>query len=133
MEEITMYRAEDGKMFNNEDECRAYEVEFVVRKYEKIIKFWDSKKCPISLIDVLTNGKNYEFDYFQIQRVAANYYSDLVDDLSQYVELDMLYEHEENIGDIIFYDETIGRTGDWVSLDKRAEEARTAIEELRGY
>ena len=128
-----MYRAEDGIMFDDENKCRAYEAEFVVRKYEKIIKFWDSKKNPIPLIDILMNGKNDEFFYFQVQRVAKNYYSDLVEDLSQYVELDMLYEHENNIGDIIFYDERLGRSGDWVSLDKRTEEARATLEELRGY
>jgi len=133
MEEIIMYRAEDGKMFDDEDKCREYEAEFVVRKYEKIIKFWDSKKNPIPLIDILMNGKNYDFYYFQVQRVATSYYSDLVEDLSQYAELDMLHEHEENIGDIIFYDETIGRSGDWVSLDKLAEKARATVEELRGY
>lgn len=133
MEEITMYRAEDGTMFDDEDKCRAYEAEFVVCKYEKIIKFWDSKKQPIPLTDILINDKIGAVFYFQVQRVAASYYSDLVEDLSQYADLDMLYEHEDNIGDIIFYDETIGRLGDWVSLDKRAEEVRATIEELRGY
>lgn len=133
MEEIIMYRAEDGKMFDDEDKCREYEAEFIICKYEKIIKFWDSKKNPIPLSDILTKGRNDEFFYFQIQRVAKSYYSDLVEELSQYVALDMLYEYEENIGDIIFYDDRIGRHGDWVSLDKRAEEARATLEELRGY
>ena len=133
MEEIIMYRAEDGTMFDDEDKCRGYEAEFVVHKYEKVIKFWDSKKNPIPLIDILIKGRNDECFYFQVQRVAARYYSDLVEDLSQYAELDMLYEHENNIGDIIFYDERLGRSGGWVSLDKRAEEARATIEELRGY
>lgn len=133
MEEIIMYRAEDGTMFNDEDKCRAYEAESIICRYEKIIRFWDAEKQPIPLIDIIVNGKIDNAFYCQVQRVAANYYSDLVDDLSQYAEVNMLYEHEENIGDIIFYDETIGRLGDWVSLDKRAEEARAAIEELRGY
>ena len=133
MEEIIMYRAEDGEMFDDEDKCREYEAEFVARKYEKIIKFWDSNKNPIPLFDILMRGRNYDFYYVQVQRVAKNYYSDLVETLNEYAQLDMLYAHEENIGDIIFFDDTVGRNGDWVSLDKRAEEARATLEELRGY
>lgn len=133
MEEITMFRSIDGKMFDDEDECRKYEAEFVVRKYENIIKFWDSNKNRIPLIDVLTKGRNYDYHYFQVQLVAKDYYSDLVEALNEYTDLEVLYEFEENVGDIIFYDETLGRHGEWVSLDKRAEESRATLEELRGY
>lgn len=133
MEEIIMFRSTDGKMFDDEDECRKYEAEFVVRKYENIIKFWDSNKNRIPLIDVLTKGRNYDYHYFQVQLVAKDYYSDLVEALNEYTDLEALYEFEKNVGDIIFYDETLGRHGDWVSLDERAAETTAMLEELRGY
>lgn len=128
-----MYRAEDGKMFDDEDKCKEYEVGFVVRKYENDIKFWDDKKQPIPLLDILAKGKEDRFYYYQIQKSAENYYPKLIEDLCQYVDLALLYEHEGNIGDIIFYDETIGRCGEWISLNKRAEETIAILDELRGY
>lgn len=50
MEEITMFRADDGKMFEDEDECREYEGELAVGKVKGQIALFDETRKPLSLI-----------------------------------------------------------------------------------
>jgi hypothetical protein len=50
MEEITMFRAEDGKMFNDEDECREYECELAADKVKGQIALFDANRKPLPLI-----------------------------------------------------------------------------------
>ena len=50
MEEITMFRAEDGKMFEDEDECREYECEVAADKVKGQIALFGESRKPLPFL-----------------------------------------------------------------------------------
>ena len=49
MEEIRMFRADDGKMFEDEDECRDYEYEVSLNAVKGQIALFDAQRKPLFL------------------------------------------------------------------------------------
>lgn len=79
MEEITMttFRANDGKMFTNEEECREYESELVAKKVGEQISLFDGKRQPLPVTAQATE----EAYYARIDTEKAfNWFKDALDE-----------------------------------------------------
>lgn len=57
MEEIIIYKADDGKEFDDENECRDYENNLKAEQYKDIIKIWNNYGERIDLKDALSNSE----------------------------------------------------------------------------
>ena len=72
-----MFRANDGKIFENEDECQEYECGLVAKKFGEQIALFDEKRKPLPLTPQAIN----EIYYAKIDtEVAFNWFRDLLDD-----------------------------------------------------
>lgn len=72
MEEIRMFKADDGKMFEDEDECREYECELAADKVKGQITLFDANRKPLSLLPQAVDEAYYAridteeaFDWFK--------------------------------------------------------------------
>lgn len=50
MEEIRMFRANDGKMFEDEDECQEYECELAAKAVDGQIALFDANRKPLPFL-----------------------------------------------------------------------------------
>lgn len=50
MEIMTMFRADDGRMFDDEDECREYECELAADKVKGQIALFDANRKPLPFL-----------------------------------------------------------------------------------
>lgn len=60
METITTYKANDGTIFEDEQDCRAYENSLFFKSIEGC-KFWDVEEQPITSVDVLAQEVVYAY------------------------------------------------------------------------
>lgn len=72
MEEITMFRTDDGKMFEDEDECYEYESELAANKVKGQIALFDVNRKPLPINPREVDGVFYAridteeaFDWFK--------------------------------------------------------------------
>lgn len=56
MKEITMFQADDGKMFDDEDECRDYEHEVATKAVNGQIALFDMHRKPLSLLQAVDDA-----------------------------------------------------------------------------
>ena len=78
---IIQYVAEDGKIFEDEDDCIGYEGGLKIKPYAKDIKFFtgDLKEYPLDLTMPYDPYEEGDFMIFKTQE-AAEKYSDLMCD-----------------------------------------------------
>ena len=80
MKEIFMYVADDGKMFDDEDECRDYEYEVTTKAIEERIALFSESRKPLPLNRQAVDDAFYAridteeaFDWFYDQLETAGY------------------------------------------------------------
>lgn len=103
MEEITMFRAEDGEMFDDEDECRDYEHGLAADKVKGQIALFDADRKPLPLVRQSIDDAFYAridteeaFDWFKDMLYERG---SMTDGLEWYGKPDIyLWDPEEKIG-----------------------------------
>lgn len=131
MKEITKYIAEDGKEFDDEYECREYEIGLSFDLYKNVLKLYDKNNNEITL-DTLRDC--YDFDaicYIVIKEEKA--YDWLYDTMYGYYGL-TIPKHDdvekENYNCAFYYDFDYDK---WISCKKKIEEHKKEIEKLSKY
>jgi hypothetical protein len=75
MEVIQQYKASDGKMFDDEDECLEYEAEIAANRYQDNIACLDDNSKPIPLSDVFLYGISKVY-YMKISEEGNDNFTD---------------------------------------------------------
>ena len=133
MKEISMYVADDGKMFDDENECRAYELEQALGIFQEDIALYTYKGNRIKINDF--NGNDIEFNdlineaYF-IKVNSANALEALIDLFEEYgSDTSGLYWDGEP--DIFVYGDLCpnGNSGEWNSWNGTVKKLQAFKEE----
>lgn len=123
MEKITMFRAEDGKMFDDEDECREYECEIATNAVKGQIALFDANRKPLLL------APEYVDDVFYARidtEEAFNWFKNALDDIGATIEGLEWYDKP----DIYMWDANAKIGDTWLSWNKIVEgmnEERNAL------
>ena len=125
MKEITMFQANDGKMFEDEDECRGYELKETFNGYNKDIALYDYEGHEIKIND-------FYGDYIELNALMNDAYiikANSADGLEALI--DLFREYGIDVGglewdgnpDIFIYGDLCpgGYSGEWNSWNKRVE------------
>lgn len=129
MKEITMFQANDGKMFDYEDECRGYELGETFRCYNKDIALYDYEGNEIKI-------NNFYGDYIELNDMLNDAYlikANSADALEALI--DLFCEYGIDVGglewdgnpDIFIYGDLCpgGYSGEWNSWNERVEVMRS--------
>lgn len=131
MREITKYVANDGKEFDDEYECREYEIKVESKLYENTLYLYDRNGNRYSTTEM---NDFYDFDYITIIVIKSKgAYDWLSDAMYDYYGLDIMSREEvekENYNCAFFYDDDID---EWVSCKERIDEYKKEIEKLSKY
>lgn len=122
MKTITYYEAEDGKRFENEDECVAYEFDLQISKFNEKIKIWDADKNPLKFNSNLNLEKIW---YIKIDNKAQ---CEIIDDLHEKAGLLAPFDghYRGNMVGLWWYD------GDeFVNLNEKVAEYQEIIDKLQ--
>lgn len=122
MKTIVYYEAEDGKRFENEDECVAYEFNLQIGKVNEEIKVWDEHRNPIT---IQNNDDVERIWYIKIDNVAQ---CEIIDDLhikaGLYAPFDGHYRG--NMVGLWWYD-----GNEFINLTEKVAEYQAIIDELQ--
>ena len=126
MEEVVMFKAEDGKMFENADDCVSYEFELAVQEshnrgvllQNELLLFTDFNSKPADLF------KEIDFEDFNIvvfkSQQALDYFVKVCE------SLDLTVEGIDDIGGYYYSHED----WEWKKISEKIEKLRT---ELNNY
>ena len=133
MKEISMYVANDGKMFDDEDECRAYEIKQALGNFQDGITLYNYKGNKIKINDF--NGEAYEFNGW----IDEAYFIKANSEEALEAFTDLCYEYGTDIGgldwngepDIFVYGDLcpMGEIGRWNSWNETVKKLQTFKEE----
>ena len=133
MKEIYMYVADDGTMFDDEDECRAYELEQALGNFQDGITLYNYKGNKIKINDF--NGEAIEFNGLIDEAYFIKVNS--ADALEAFT--DLLYEYGSDTSglywdgepDIFVYGDLCpnGNSGEWNSWNGTVKKLQAFKEE----
>lgn len=136
MEEIIIYRADDGTEFDNEKDCWNHENNLKAEKYKDIIKIWNQYGERLDLKGVLNNNETIcaiqiDTDNELVWKECEEFievelfdYGDLLN------KMDYRYDNGEKwiYNDIYHYDETFQ---EWVNISVLYESCSYWINQLK--